>query len=181
GMMSDNSSCSLSEVYLYDTINDQWDTKLTSGTLPSDRHGFSAILGLDGQQLIIFGGRNQTNEQFNRIDSLYTLNLSNFMWNIPKVSGDIPSSRSYHRANVIDKYMVISFGSGKITSDLFLLDISNNKEYKWIEPNKDHKTNSVMIGMNNPAENIFGNVKMNVKPGQKITALIFECLKPTKL
>ncbi|CAG8474154.1 10549_t:CDS:2 [Funneliformis mosseae] len=28
GMMSDNSSCSLSEVYLYDTINDQWDTKV---------------------------------------------------------------------------------------------------------------------------------------------------------
>ena len=43
-------------------------------------------------------------------DSLYVLNLANFEWSIPKTSGKIPKSRMYHKANVIDKYMVISFG-----------------------------------------------------------------------
>jgi len=43
-------------------------------------------------------------------DSLYVLNLNNFGWSVPKSSGNIPQPRMYHKANVIGKYMVISFG-----------------------------------------------------------------------
>ena len=43
-------------------------------------------------------------------DSLYVLDLANFEWSVPKSSGNIPKSRAYHRANVIGKYMAISFG-----------------------------------------------------------------------
>ncbi len=38
------------------------------------------------------------------------LNLTNFSWFIPNVSGPIPKRRTDHKANVIGKYMVISFG-----------------------------------------------------------------------
>jgi len=38
------------------------------------------------------------------------LNIQNYEWSIPKISGQIPSSRIYHTGNVIGKYMVISFG-----------------------------------------------------------------------
>ena len=72
-------------------------------------------LGLDGQRIIIFGGdeslamRNLAPE-----NSLYVLNLLNFEWYIPKISGNIPTSRMFHQANVIGKYMVISFGKYNI-------------------------------------------------------------------
>ncbi|RIA84168.1 hypothetical protein C1645_742533 [Glomus cerebriforme] len=47
---------SLNQVYMYDIINDSWNIKATSGKIPSNRDGFSAVLGLDGQRVIIFGG-----------------------------------------------------------------------------------------------------------------------------
>jgi len=66
---------------------------------------------LDGQRIIIFGGTANQNSVQPR-DSLYVLDLINFEWYIPKISGNIPSYRSFHKANVIGKYMVISFGNG---------------------------------------------------------------------
>jgi len=65
---------------------------------------------LDGKRIIIFGGFSNVQLQ----DSLYVLDIINFEWHIPKVSGKIPSSKFYHRANVIGKYMVISFGKYNI-------------------------------------------------------------------
>jgi len=60
---------------------------------------------LDSQKVIIFGGfRIPSN------DALYVLDLNNFEWYVPNVVGTPPSSRYDHKANVIDGYMVISFG-----------------------------------------------------------------------
>ncbi|RIA89549.1 hypothetical protein C1645_824736 [Glomus cerebriforme] len=136
GMNSLNESLPLDEVYIYDTINDNWSTKETSGLIPSNRDGLSAILGLDGQQIIIFGGGQQVGVAEITIpnDALYTLNINTFEWNIPNISGEIPRARIYHKANIIGKYMVISFGEGynnSIESDILLLDISNNDEFTW--------------------------------------------------
>lgn len=64
--------------------------------------------GLDGQKIIIFGGFNDFSLKAN--ESLYILNLTNFEWYIPRISGKIPKNRYYHKANVIDNYMIISFG-----------------------------------------------------------------------
>ena len=66
------------------------------------------MIGLDGQRAIIFGG--SATKDLSPGNSLYALNLINFEWYIPKTSGQIPKSRMFHRANVIGKYMVISFG-----------------------------------------------------------------------
>ncbi|RGB41051.1 hypothetical protein C1646_752574 [Rhizophagus diaphanus] len=124
-------------VYLYDTINDSWSKKITSGDIvPSNRDFFSVVLGLDGKSVIIFGGRGKTN--LPKTDALYVLNTINFNWYIPKVTGDIPRSRFWHKANVMDNYMLISFGccyNRPDESDILLLDISDNKEFKWITEN----------------------------------------------
>ncbi|PKB98362.1 hypothetical protein RhiirA5_431480 [Rhizophagus irregularis] len=83
---------------------------VTSGKIPSDRGGFSSILDLDGQRIIIFGGYIINT---NYLDTtLYVLDLNNYNWYVPKFSGKIPSPRAYHEANLIGKYMVISFGEG---------------------------------------------------------------------
>ncbi|RIA96730.1 hypothetical protein C1645_814913 [Glomus cerebriforme] len=127
---SDNAvKLSLNQVYIYDTINNIWSVKATIGTVPSPRDDFSVVLGLDGQRIIIFGGRPAA-----LLDPLYVLNLINFEWYIPKTAGQAPKSRNYHRVNLIGNYMVISFGNGYdplIESDILLLDISNNDEYVW--------------------------------------------------
>ncbi|GBC15800.2 hypothetical protein GLOIN_2v1780468 [Rhizophagus irregularis DAOM 181602=DAOM 197198] len=122
----------LNEVYIYDIINDSWNTEKTTGNIPSNRGSFSAVLGLDGQKVIIYGG--YFNDPGYLDNSLYVLDLTNFNWYIPKTSGNIPEPRARHQANVIGKYMVISFGHGydkSVESDILLLDISNNEEYIW--------------------------------------------------
>ncbi|EXX69140.1 uncharacterized protein OCT59_011319 [Rhizophagus irregularis] len=124
----DSSSSSLIQVYIYDTVNDTWSTKITSGIVPPKRLGASAVLGLDGQRVIIYGGSITES-----VDSLYELNLINSEWRIPKTSGQTPASREYHRANVIGNYMVITFGMfyQPPENDILLLDISNVNEYIW--------------------------------------------------
>jgi hypothetical protein len=69
---------------------------------------------LDSQKVIIFGGAVNTYDNLAPGDSIYVLNLNNFEWYVPKVSGKIPNSRAQHTANVIGKYMVISFGKYNI-------------------------------------------------------------------
>ncbi|CAI2162545.1 13137_t:CDS:2 [Funneliformis geosporum] len=150
GLSDEKTIVSLKEVYLYNTINDSWNTKVTLGKAPSNRSSFSAVLvtsipGLNGQQIIIFGGYVESQ------DSLYVLDLLNFVWYIPKISGKIPSSRHWHQANVIRKYMVISFGAGydpAIDDDILLLDISNDQEYVWTniyDPPTSSKSSSVTL------------------------------------
>ena len=69
------------------------------------------VKGLDGQRIIIYGGILSTEtEVMQPEDSLYVLGLMDFKWYIPKVSGKVPIPRKWHRANVIGKYMVISYG-----------------------------------------------------------------------
>ncbi|CAG8551470.1 13071_t:CDS:2 [Funneliformis caledonium] len=131
--ISDSISLSLKEIYYYDMIGNLWLTRVNTGTIPSDRDFFSSVLGLDGQRIIIFEGINNLNNLKPR-EALYVLDLVNFEWSIPKVSGTIPGSRFWHQANVIERYMVISFGfcfERNVDSDILLLDISNNEEYIW--------------------------------------------------
>ena len=78
----------------------------TTGTIPSNRVAFSAILGPDGKRVVIYGGSVPND------DALYVLNVETWEWYIPKVSGKPPSVVTYsHRAVLVDnKYMVITFG-----------------------------------------------------------------------
>ncbi len=64
------------------------------------------LIGLDGQRIIMFGGLEVKENE----DSLYVLDLINFVWYKPTVDGKFPSNRYGHQANVIGKHMVISFG-----------------------------------------------------------------------
>ncbi|PKC65483.1 hypothetical protein RhiirA1_514480 [Rhizophagus irregularis] len=130
--LESGTALTLSEVYIYDTASDSWNTKITSGKIPSNRGGFSTILGLDGQRVIIYGGYFDNPGYLDT--TLYVLDLTNFNWYVPKISGKIPKPRVFHEANLIGKYMVVSFGYGydrKVESDILLLDISNNDEYVW--------------------------------------------------
>ncbi|PKY24356.1 galactose oxidase, partial [Rhizophagus irregularis] len=94
-----NESLPLDEVFIYDTKNNNWSTKKTSGLIPSNRYGLTAVLGLDGEQVIVYGGLGNNNIIISPKESLYTLNINTFEWSIPKITGNIPSCRYMHRAN----------------------------------------------------------------------------------
>ncbi|GBC05714.1 hypothetical protein RclHR1_00640002 [Rhizophagus clarus] len=131
GRSGNNKVFPLDVVYLYDTVNNIWTTRTTSGLIPSDRFAFSSILGLDEQRIIIFGGRNITNLHS---EALYVLDLNNYNWYIPYFPEQSLNARASHKAVLIDKYMVITFGIGYnqgAENDILLLDISNNNEYVW--------------------------------------------------
>ncbi|CAG8818991.1 5964_t:CDS:2, partial [Racocetra persica] len=128
----DGTILGLNEAYLYDTNNDSWNTRPISGQIPSNRSSFANVLGLDNKRIIVFGGVSDIG--YTAADALYVLDVVNFQWYRPNVSGTIPSYRGWHMANLIGKYMVISFGLGYSQtneSDILLLDISNNNEYVW--------------------------------------------------
>ncbi|GES82222.1 hypothetical protein GLOIN_2v1656403 [Rhizophagus clarus] len=124
-------------VYLYDTFDDSWSKKITSGNIvPSNRDYFSLVLGLDGRSVIMFGGRGETDLPSS--DALYVLDTINFNWYIPNVTGNIPRPRFWHKANIMDNYMLVSFGccyKKSHESDILLLDISNNRGFKWVTQN----------------------------------------------
>ncbi len=102
---------------------------------------------MDGQRIIIFGGRVGTNKtSLQPQDSLYELDLIDYKWYIPKISGKIPGSRYDHKANVIGKYMVISFGKYHmyfIIEFYMIVDFVVNKQ-----PFKHNYLNSIGIGYN---------------------------------
>ena len=89
---------------------------MTTGKIPSNRISMSAVLGLDGQRVIIYGGSEKINAgptvpDIDPFDSLYELNVNNWEWYIPKVSGIPPSATTFsHKAVVIGNYMIVTFG-----------------------------------------------------------------------
>ncbi|CAG8506496.1 17417_t:CDS:2 [Funneliformis caledonium] len=119
----------LNEIHFYDTMSDSWSKKDATGRVPSGRDAFSSVLGLDGKRLIIFGGF-----QMAPADALHVLDLTNMLWTVPNITGKLPMSRYHHQANVVGRFMVISFGKDydqTIDNDVLLLDISNNDNYVW--------------------------------------------------
>ncbi|CAG8681531.1 29293_t:CDS:2 [Gigaspora margarita] len=72
------------------------------------------------------------------IPTLAVLDLSSnpFTWISQKVSGNfIPPHLFLHTANVVHNYMILAYGfnyqTSLLSNDIFLLDISNDSEYKW--------------------------------------------------
>ncbi|CAB5391703.1 unnamed protein product [Rhizophagus irregularis] len=98
-------------IYIYDTINDRWDSKLLLETFHLVMLAVTTVLGLNGDKIILFGGVNGDD------NNLYVLNLANFEWYVPKTRGKGPVfKRGQHCANVI----------GNIW-----FNICNDSEYVW--------------------------------------------------
>ena len=58
----------------------------------------------------MFGGLENNSTIINPENALYVLDLNNFSWYIPRVPGNLPSSRAFHKTVIIVKYMVVTFG-----------------------------------------------------------------------
>ncbi|KAF0436916.1 galactose oxidase [Gigaspora margarita] len=101
-------------VYLYDTNNNLWQNMSTAGTTPESRGYFTSVL------------------------TVLDLSSNPFTWISQEVSGNfIPPHLLLHTANVVHNYMILAYGfnyqTSLLSNDIYLLDISNDSEYKWVE------------------------------------------------
>ena len=71
---------------------------------------YCILIGFDNR-IIIYGGSTINNLLVTPGEALYALNLTNYEWYVPRVNVDgNPFPRKNHRANLVGKYMVVSFG-----------------------------------------------------------------------
>ncbi|CAG8852611.1 36563_t:CDS:2, partial [Gigaspora margarita] len=92
---------------------------------------------LNNDRIIIYGGYYSLASPAVAHD-LSVLDIRNkpYRWFTPNISGTIPPTPSAHFANVVGRYMIVTYGfilSQKyINPDVYILDISNDSEYKWV-------------------------------------------------
>ncbi|CAG8679632.1 8625_t:CDS:2, partial [Cetraspora pellucida] len=120
-------------------LNPQNLREITVGTIPEPRAHHSSVLGLNNDRLIIYGG--YTGIQYSRSPIVYNLTVLDirnkpYKWITPNVSGIIPSTPHAHTANVIGRYMIVTYGflasQNHINPDIYILDIGDDSEYKWV-------------------------------------------------
>ncbi|KAF0521998.1 galactose oxidase [Gigaspora margarita] len=137
-------------VYLYDTNNNLWQNMSTAGTTPESRGYFTSVLNLKKNRLIIYGGESTQGYNHPASPTLAVLDLSSnpFTWISQNVSGDfIPPPLLLHTANVVHNYMILAYGfnyqTSLLSNDIFLLDISNDSEYKWVKEFKLNQNQNI--------------------------------------
>ncbi|CAG8710658.1 21851_t:CDS:2 [Dentiscutata erythropus] len=125
-------------IYIYDTINGQWDLKTAGGNSPSQRRDHAAVGTNDGK-VIIHGGVDVTfTSLFSDIAVLDT-KQDPISWITVSVNGVIPPGRYSHTATMIGTNMIIAFGfmaNETADSNIYILDTTS---FTWTDtyiPNK---------------------------------------------
>ncbi len=109
-----------------------WKNPVIKGKPPQPRYGHSAILYQNS--MIIFGG--EDNETSESLSDVHLLDLETWTWMQPQVSGEIPPSRSFHTAILVQDSMLVWGGhaeakdGGYIFSDV-AVHILNLKTWQW--------------------------------------------------
>ncbi|KAF0496480.1 galactose oxidase [Gigaspora margarita] len=153
----------LREISLYDTKNDVWETMTTVGTIPEVRAHHTSVLGLNNDRIIIYGGFS-ANKKIPIVHDLSVLDIRNkpYEWFIPNISGIIPPTPSRHTANIVGRYMIVTYGfifsQEYINPSMYILDISDDSEYKWV---KSFDPNSLPVSSLNPNPNSSSNSSPN--------------------
>ncbi|RIB25163.1 hypothetical protein C2G38_2278112 [Gigaspora rosea] len=130
-LYDDSSYMPMNILPLYNTTSHMWKNMNISGPIPSARTYFSAILTPD-RRVIIFGGCTKGVPR----GDLWILDTVVFQWSIGKILNSIEGLvLCGHTATLVEIYMIVAFGSflnGSLSSKLFMLDVSQNDSYRWV-------------------------------------------------
>jgi hypothetical protein len=100
---------------------------------PSQRYKLSAIIDLEHNQMVFFGGRDVPG----CLNDAWRLDLSNLSWSQIQATGSIPAARQSHSAiyDPVNKRMIIFGGTNPyaIYNDLFSLDL-NTDSWSMLSP-----------------------------------------------
>ncbi|KAL9559560.1 hypothetical protein MBANPS3_000345 [Mucor bainieri] len=134
----------INQTYIYDTITNQWDIKITQATnrrFPSTRVGHNAVVTPD-DKIVIFGGSNGGDERTAQfLNDVAILDTKLWLWDRPNVGGITPSRMAYSSAGLINStYLVVGFGVGSNVyyNAINVFDLSTNS---WLQ-SFDYLTNS---------------------------------------
>ncbi|KAF0426214.1 galactose oxidase [Gigaspora margarita] len=98
---------------------------------------YTPIPRLNNDRIIIYGGFYSLASPAVAHD-LSVLDIRNkpYRWFTPNISGTIPPTPSLHTANVVGRYMIVTYGAifsqQYMNPDVYILDIGNDSEYKWV-------------------------------------------------
>mmetsp|Transcript_30691 Transcript_30691/g.51684 ORF Transcript_30691/g.51684 Transcript_30691/m.51684 type:complete len:323 (+) Transcript_30691:276-1244(+) len=116
------------ELHRYELASDTWEKIETGGTMPSGRHGHSALIA--GDSMFIFGGYNGSSN-----NDLFRLNMNTREWDELKPQGACPCPRWRHAAVMHEGRMYIFGGNTRDTNsenlaDMHCYDLERNE---WSE------------------------------------------------
>src|SRR3954465_2751406 len=74
----------LNNISIFDTLLNTWSNQITTGPIPTNRNGHSALLTSDGNTIVVFGGGHSATTWWNDV---WALDVNQFSWTQPQVSG----------------------------------------------------------------------------------------------
>lgn len=121
----------LDDLYQYSFASNIWyELRRVIGPRPNPRYRHSCVV-YDGS-LFIFGGVDKQQQRYN---DLYEFHIQKREWSSKRVTGQIPSSRTFHRALIHDDEMYILGGfDGRRQNDLYVIKLSSATEDKYSRP-----------------------------------------------
>ncbi|CAG8610630.1 9978_t:CDS:2, partial [Diversispora eburnea] len=144
---------SMSEINMYNLVNNTWTYQNVTGQIPSGRDSFSLSPTRDGK-LILYGGINKLNSNPISSDiSILDTTTTPFTWSTPDIKNPIPSRYS-HTANIIGNNLIgSSVHSNSIPRYSHDSKVSNDrnnnknsffkKTFTWSKKNNDNKDNRI--------------------------------------
>ncbi|CAG8491318.1 9914_t:CDS:2, partial [Racocetra persica] len=122
----------------------------TTGTIPISRAHHTSVLGINNDRIIVYGGFKVKTSPIAHDLSVLDIRNKPYEWLIPDISGTIPPTPSRHTANVIGRYMIVTYGiiflQNYVNPDINILDISNDSEYKWVKSFDPNPSTGIIIG-----------------------------------
>ena len=118
------------DVWTLDKNKWKWRLRPTTGKVPSARRGHSA--SRVGKKMWVFGGIQGVSRY---LADLYVLDLDTFEWEIPACTGEVPSCRAWHTANVVgNSSQILFFGgtAGRVNfyNDCYVLDTARQHWFR---------------------------------------------------
>ncbi|CAG8557018.1 11719_t:CDS:2, partial [Dentiscutata heterogama] len=119
---------SMGMIPTFNINNSTWRTIVTSGLIPLPQAGHTATFIPQHNQILIIDGYPQ--------GPIVSLDISTLIWSTPTVSNNgILPGLFWHTSTLFDKYILVAFGEYvdyQPISNIYLLDISQKNNYKWV-------------------------------------------------
>ncbi|GAN06340.1 kelch repeatcontaining protein [Mucor ambiguus] len=122
---------SMSSLLLFDIDNNRWINVNAGGNIPAPRRGHSAVLSPDGKSVIVFGG-GMPEDEHTQMNDVFILELATMRWTAPSIKGVPPKPRRYHKAYLVDDFMLVVFGLSGDNTGFDDVNILSTSSWSWI-------------------------------------------------
>ncbi|RUS29479.1 hypothetical protein BC938DRAFT_480618, partial [Jimgerdemannia flammicorona] len=126
------SYASMSELPIFNPHNGHWDVEIATGSLPPPRKHHTAIMGVDGHTVVVYGGETNSSTA-PLLGDVWTLDTTSWTWSQAVIVGAQDGLvRSNHSAILIGSQMLIIAGTNATSKlvDMRVLDLTS---WTWVD------------------------------------------------